>query len=136
MSRYVFTESKRYIEVIMTIAVVAFVVYSSRRRPTLAASVGLVFFIFSCTTIKEIIFLENDLIITNVYGMRFHIKYKEIKYFGKGIGTNVLSIIALKKKLIPMYFSSREGLRYQIDEILARLGAATGRKSGTINEGN
>jgi len=134
MNRYVFTESKKYIEVIVTIAVVVFVVYSARRTPTVAALVGLVVLLFSCTTIREILFMEKELIITNDYGMKFHIPYDEIKCFDKGWGTDVLTIIAFKKKFIPIFFASRMGLRSKIGEILARLEAATGRTAGTIFE--
>lgn len=133
MDRYVFTESRRYIEVVITIAVVAFVVYSARRSMTVAVLVGLVFLLFSCTTIKEFLFIEKALIITNVYGIKSNIQYNEIKYFGTGIRNNVLFVIALKKKFIPLFFASRGELRKQMPEILARLESVTGRKADTIN---
>jgi len=132
MDRYVFTSSRRYTEVIITIAIAAFVVYSARRNMTVAVLVGLIFLLFPCTKIREILFVEKALIITNAYGIKSNIRYHEIKYFGIGIGNNVLFVIALKKKFIPLFFASRGQLRNQMPEILARLETVTGRKADSI----
>ena len=135
MDRYVFKDSRATrVYVIIILSVVAFVIYASRRSIVDGILVGLFVLLFSCTTLRALLFTDKELIIINIYGMTFYVRYNEIKCFDKGIGNYALIIIALKKKFIPLCFFSHGELAEQLGEILARLAANTGRKRGVIFE--
>lgn len=136
VDRYVFREYKLYLAVLITVAFLAFIVYIFKFSIVGAAlaTVLIGFMLFS--TIKEIYFSGKELIITNMYDMKFSIRYDEIKRFGEGIGTHILYITATKKKWVPLFFSSWGELRNKMPENLARLEAATGKKSETRYKNN
>jgi len=131
VDRYVFREYKVYLAVLITVAFLAFIIYIFQFSIVGAtlATVLIIFILLS--TIKEIFFSEKELIITNLYDMKFSIRYDEIKSFGEVTVNHILYINARKKKWVPLFFSSWGELRKKMPEILARLEAATGKKSET-----
>ena len=136
MDRYVFREYKLYLAVLITVAFLAFIIYIFRFFPvgTTLATILIGSGLFS--TIKEIFFSEKELIITNMYDMKFNIRYDEIKSFGEVTANHILYINARKKKWVPLCFSSWGELRKNMPEILARLEETTGKKTETRYKNN
>lgn len=115
---------------ILVLPFIAFIFYLYSRHPiviTIMSFVVLISIVFQVTRIR---FNENSLEMVITTGTRFKLRFKEVKEFAHNEWRGYISILALKYRMVPLYFIIDCNDPDVAKGLIQKLETGTGRQQG------